>query len=102
MPVCARLRLAALTPSAFIWVHLRLKTLPPLQGLENHFGRFTQGGARCASLPCAIIFHPVGALIGDQLLARHYGFTEEELDFILNYDIKYRLGRDSGQEEGEE
>ena len=22
-----------------------------------------------------------------------YGFTAEELDFILNYDIKYRLGR---------
>jgi hypothetical protein len=28
------------------------------------------------------------------VLARHYGFTAEELDFILNYDIKYRLGRD--------
>ncbi len=25
--------------------------------------------------------------------SRHYGFTAEELDFILNYDIKYRLGR---------
>ena len=35
----------------------------------------------------------------DTVLARHYGFTEEELDFILNYDIKYRLGRDT---EGEE
>ncbi len=22
----------------------------------------------------------------------HYGFTEEELDFIINYDIKYRMG----------
>lgn len=28
----------------------------------------------------------------DKLLARHYGFTEEELDFIINYDIKYRMG----------
>ena len=28
----------------------------------------------------------------DQLLARHYGFTDEELDFIINYDIKYRMG----------
>lgn len=35
----------------------------------------------------------------DTVLARHYGFTEEELDFILNYDIKYRLGRDSETEE---
>ena len=28
----------------------------------------------------------------DKLLAEHYGFTEEELDFIINYDIKYRMG----------
>ena len=28
----------------------------------------------------------------DQLLAQNYGFTEEELDFIINYDIKYRMG----------
>ena len=28
----------------------------------------------------------------DQLLAQHYGFTAEELDFIINYDIKYRMG----------
>jgi hypothetical protein len=31
----------------------------------------------------------------DRVLARHYGFTAEELDFIINYDIKYRLGRDT-------
>ena len=35
----------------------------------------------------------------DTVLAGHYGFTAEELDFILNYDIKYRLGRAT---EGEE
>lgn len=28
----------------------------------------------------------------DKVLAEHYGFTEEELDFIINYDIKYRMG----------
>jgi hypothetical protein len=28
----------------------------------------------------------------DRILARHYGFTDEELDFIINYDIKYRMG----------
>jgi hypothetical protein len=28
----------------------------------------------------------------DTLLAKHYGFTQEELDFIINYDIKYRMG----------
>jgi hypothetical protein len=26
----------------------------------------------------------------DHVLAQHYGFTDEELDFIINYDIKYR------------
>ncbi len=31
----------------------------------------------------------------DTLLAEHYGFTEEELDFIINYDIKYRMGLSS-------
>ncbi len=36
----------------------------------------------------------------DHVLAKHYGFTDEELDFIINYDIKYRMGRDS-QEENE-
>jgi hypothetical protein len=35
----------------------------------------------------------------DTVLAGHYGFTEEELDFILNYDIKYRLDRSTGEEE---
>ena len=28
----------------------------------------------------------------DKALAAHYGLTEEELDFIINYDIKYRMG----------
>jgi hypothetical protein len=26
-------------------------------------------------------------------LTEHYGFTEAELDFIINYDIKYRMGK---------
>ena len=28
----------------------------------------------------------------DRALARHYGFTDEEADFIINYDGKYRTG----------
>jgi hypothetical protein len=35
----------------------------------------------------------------DRVLAQHYGFTDEELDFIINYDIKYRMGRDDGEEQ---
>ena len=34
----------------------------------------------------------------DRVLARHYGFTDEELDFIINYDIKYRMGVDEGED----
>ena len=30
----------------------------------------------------------------DVVLSKYYGFTEEELDFIINYDIKYRMGGD--------
>jgi hypothetical protein len=37
----------------------------------------------------------------DSVLADHYGFTAEELDFIINYDIKYRMGKelDNGEDE---
>lgn len=37
----------------------------------------------------------------DTVLAEHYGFTEEELDFIINYDIKYRMGKEleNGEDE---
>lgn len=35
----------------------------------------------------------------DKVLAKHYGFTDEELDFIINYDIKYRMGDELNSEE---
>ena len=35
----------------------------------------------------------------DSVLSKHYGFTEEELDFIINYDIKYRMGSELNGEE---
>jgi hypothetical protein len=35
----------------------------------------------------------------DTVLAEHYGFTEEELDFIINYDIKYRMGKQNEEDE---
>jgi hypothetical protein len=31
----------------------------------------------------------------DQILAQYYQLSEEELDFVINYDIKYRMGRDT-------
>jgi len=35
----------------------------------------------------------------DRALGDHYGFSPEELDFIINYDIKYRMGQDDGEED---
>ena len=35
----------------------------------------------------------------DNSLAEIYGFTDEELDFIINYDIKYRMGDELNSEE---
>ena len=32
----------------------------------------------------------------DRMIVQHYGFTDEELDFIINYDIKYRMGLGNG------
>ena len=37
----------------------------------------------------------------DRALARHYAFTEEEMDFMVNYDIKYRIGRNAEDTEEE-
>ncbi len=25
------------------------------------------------------------------MLAKHYSFTDEEIDFLINYNIKYRM-----------
>jgi len=34
----------------------------------------------------------------DRVLVQHYGFTDEKLDFIINCDIKYRMGKDDVRE----
>ena len=36
----------------------------------------------------------------NRYLAHYYGFTDEELDFIINYDIKYRMGDELFEEDG--
>jgi hypothetical protein len=34
----------------------------------------------------------------DRILARHYGLADKELDFIINYDLQYRLKAVSGKQ----
>ena len=51
----------------------------------DHIGRLTHPIFRpgLAKVECDRI---------DHILAKYYGMTDEELDFIINYDIKYRMG----------
>jgi len=35
----------------------------------------------------------------DRVLGKEYGLTNEELDFIINYDIKYRMGQDDSEDD---
>ena len=35
----------------------------------------------------------------DKVLSEHYKFTNEELDFISNYDIKFRMGKELDSED---
>jgi hypothetical protein len=37
----------------------------------------------------------------DSILAEAYKFTPGELDFIINYDIKYRMGQEEGEDDEE-
>ena len=35
----------------------------------------------------------------DRLLAEYYGFSTQELDFIINYDLRFRIGQESTDED---
>jgi hypothetical protein len=35
----------------------------------------------------------------DHLLKQYYSFSDPELDFIINYDIKYRMGGELNDDE---
>jgi predicted metal-dependent peptidase len=37
----------------------------------------------------------------DKVLSKQYELTEVELDFIVNYDIKYRMGKELEEEESQ-
>jgi hypothetical protein len=63
------------------------KTISTKDGDEITYAEFSAGGSKS-------IIDRI-----DSVLAEHYGFTNEELDFVLNYDIKYRLGVDSDENE---
>ena len=59
------------------------------QNFHKHIGFVQKAGLKVESLD-SITAKPIIDEI-DVLLAKHYGFSEEELDYIINYDIKYRV-----------
>ena len=83
--------------------------MPPLAGSMAHHVLCTS--RKSGLLIDSVDSKPCEPIIGeiDRALARHYGFTDKQLDFIpssalrtgINYDIKYRLGQ-GGAEEAEE
>jgi hypothetical protein len=34
----------------------------------------------------------------DMILGKHFDLSDEQLDYIINYDIKYRVGREINEE----
>ena len=77
------------------WVHLALLDTKYIRDLKRHsemlvrehknIGR-TETGSFKVSKSKPIIDEI------DTTLAPYYGFIAEELDFIINYDLKYRAG----------
>ena len=64
-----------------------------MQGFQRNSRRIVYGQAEVDQYNVS----PLKPIIDkiDLILAETYGFTDEEMDFIINYDIKYRMGRES-------
>ena len=62
--------------------------------LENAMVEYTSYQRKSGLLIDSVNSRPCKPIIDeiDLVLARHYGFNDGETDFVINYDIKYRLG----------
>lgn len=81
---------------------------PKLAARLTHLGRALAERLRATATLCTRqypsglieyeVYHPARAktLLDeiDCILAEHYGFTDEELNFIINYELKYRMGKE--------
>ena len=77
------------TASDLVKLSRRLET-----GMHKHKSLWRKSGLLIDSFDSAGVKPIIDEI--DRVLARHYGFTDEELDFIINYDIKYRMGLADG------
>jgi hypothetical protein len=71
---------------------------PLMRGYIRNCERIIYGNAEVDQFRVAPVKNIIDLI--DSILGKHYGFTHAELDFIINYDIKYRMGKEL--EEGEE
>jgi hypothetical protein len=65
-----------------------------LIGIVNRKNRDFVEVGRCFLQKSKLIIDEI-----DTVLAGYCGFTAEELDFIINYDIKYRMGKELASDE---
>jgi hypothetical protein len=68
-----------------------------LSGLKNSSRTMRKSGLEIETFDYSAVKPTIDQI--DRLLARHYGLTAEELDFIINYDIKYRMGAEESSDE---
>ena len=46
-----------------------------------------------------LILFKISYHLSDRAFTEQYGFSAEELDFIINYDIKFRMGKELESED---
>lgn len=61
-----------------------------MDDFRRHARHLTRGTTGSYTIYARKSKHIIDAI--DRILARHYDLSDDELDFILHYDLKYRLG----------
>jgi hypothetical protein len=75
--------------------NLRQASIDLEEGFRRNISQVRKSGLLIDSVDMSQAKSSIDSI--DRILAAHYGFTDEELDFILNYDIKFRMGADADE-----
>ena len=89
---CARIDLSSFTQASIESLErLSISLMPDLKKNSKIYKRVSKGVlTQFDSFYPALSKDIIDEI--DRVFAKHYNFTDEELDFIINYDIKYRMG----------
>lgn len=69
---------------------------------ENNFEIQMNLGGKAGTVTLESVNHQLAKTFVDKIdkiLAKYYGFSEEELTFILNYDLRFRMGKEGIEDE---